>query len=57
LNISVVAAVAIVVRTAAGIEGITASIIEVILGCWMNSVLLTVVELLDRGTVEEAGRI
>ena len=58
MNVSVVGeaeAVAIVVRTAAGVEGTVANVIEVDLGCWTNSVPLAVVELLDRATVEEAG--
>jgi hypothetical protein len=55
LNVSIVSeagAVAIVVRTAANVEGVTAKVTEVDLDYWTNSAPLTVVELLDR---EEAG--
>ena len=45
-----------VVWTAAGVEGVVVSVTKFDLGCWSNSELLTVAELLDGGaTVEEEG--
>jgi hypothetical protein len=41
--VSEVGVVAIVVRIAASVEGVVANVIEVDLGCWTNSVPLTVV--------------